>query len=101
MHLSRLCEVCTPALYYVPVVIRRIDSLLHFCFYAVQLPGRKKFTIRQGVQSIPVSTDADKGFYMTVPRCQIFITNGPIYGIAITPRTFKIIPAPALGLPRP
>src|SRR4051812_25158335 len=75
--------------------------LTHMFFNACQFHGREKLTIGQFGKAVFIAGDACKLFYVTIPRCNVFIANRPIRGEAITCRPFKIEVTPALCLSCP
>src|SRR5690606_34892200 len=76
-------------------------AILHVLLQAVHLKGRQKFPVWEMRNTVTISTDAHKSLDITVPRCQIFISNRPINGYAFLCVGLKIQITPALGPPTP
>ncbi len=73
------------------------DHFLH----AVHFERRQKFTIGHGFNTIFITTYPDKLFYMRIPGCYIFITDGPGDAVAKAFGIDKLILTPALTSPSP
>src|SRR5688572_8068348 len=85
-----------PLTHHMPVFVFFEQLFFEIIFNDIQWKSRKKFSIWQLFQTIPVTRDTGELFYMAIPGRHIFFTDRPVYCKAISCRTFIIEIAPAL-----
>src|SRR5690606_6842826 len=101
VDLLRLRQVGAAADDNISILVLCHDPLLDFLFHHIHLPSRKKFSIREGLQSIIIATYSRKALHVTIPRRDIVVSDRPIHRKTVSCRSFKVILAPPLYLSRP
>ncbi|EKB47972.1 hypothetical protein B879_03433 [Cecembia lonarensis LW9] len=101
VNFLRFGDMGTATMDQMAILVIVLNDFLKMPFYTTQVKRLQKLSIRQLGQSIIVACNPRKFFYMAVPWGQVFITNGPINGISVSGRPFKVQIRPSLRLSGP
>src|SRR5690606_33948069 len=97
----RLGDVRTPRNDDMTVFITFLHRFLEELLYAIHRKRRQKFAVGKLGQSVFVSGNSGKLFYVAVPGREVPVTDGPVDGKTVAGRSFKVEVTPPLRMTRP
>ncbi|MNI06857.1 hypothetical protein D3C73_598510 [compost metagenome] len=96
------CYVGYPANYKVSFsLIMRFQSRSKIFLHNIHVHWWHKFAIGQHRYTVSITRNTRKFFNVTIPRCYIFITYGPVNPMPVFAICFKINIRPPIALPPP
>src|SRR5450432_1472876 len=101
MNLIWFCQMRPAAMHHKPVFIICTDLLLNFGFNTTHFEWRQVVPIRHGFESVQASADAREPFHMSVPGCDILITDRPVDRISKSGSRCEFKITPTLAGPSP
>src|SRR5690625_4078176 len=99
--LSRFAQVGCAAHDYMPRCPFTVNLFTGMLLKAIHFHRRLKVSIGQLWQSVIVSADTGKTFYVIIPLLYILIPDGPIYSVTVSGIGFKVHIPQAITLPPP